>query len=102
MQRIAAIVDGNKVQHDDGWHVALLRRLSRPYGDVRPAVLSDDTFALLNGLRAFRHRERNTYGSWLDLDKTIENARTVPLLRRAFRRDLDALSAFLSRDVGPM
>jgi hypothetical protein len=96
MQRIASSVDGNRVQHVDGWHVALLRRMSRPYQDIRPPFLKSDTLEILNALRAFRHRERNTYGSWLDVDKTLENARKIQGLVIFFRRDLQELSAYLS------
>lgn len=101
MQRIAAAVDGNSVQHDGSWHVALLRRMVRPYQDIRPPFLSEETYDHLNSLRAFRHRERNTYGSSLDVEKTLENARRVSLLVKAFRQDLFALSDYLSEDPSP-
>lgn len=101
MQRIAVTVDGNRIQHDEGWHVALLRRMARPYQGVRPAVLSHETYDLLNAVRGFRHRERNTYGSPLDVDRTLENARKVPLVVHAFRQDLNALSEYLSAEDIP-
>jgi hypothetical protein len=52
--------------------------MSRPNGDLRPAVLSRDLFDRLNVLRAFRHRERNIYGFNLNAERVKEIAASVP------------------------
>ena len=46
-----------------------------PLSGSTRADRSEDTLALLNNLRAFRHRERNSYATTLDLEIVIERAR---------------------------
>lgn len=40
---------------------ALLQRMTQPVPGVRPALLTKDTFRLLNALRGFRHFFRHAY-----------------------------------------
>lgn len=75
MARLAAEVDGLPVPHSEGLHMALLRRMARPYPGVRSAVISGECYAVLDKLRAFRHRERNTYGINLDFGIVVERGR---------------------------
>lgn len=72
MARIATEVDGVAVSHSDGWHVALLRRMAKPYPGVRGPIISGECYAVLDKLRAFRHRERNNYGINLDFGIVVE------------------------------
>src|SRR4051812_12581054 len=60
LKLIATEIDG-AVPTGEDWHRRLLTRMAAPLPGARPAVLSDRTFAALNALRAFRHRERNSY-----------------------------------------
>lgn len=62
MSRIAVDIDGAKIGNADGWHATLLLRMARPFPDVRDVVLSAEAYTLLDDLRSFRHRERNSYG----------------------------------------
>jgi len=51
-----------------------------PMGGVRPRVISDESFRLLDSLRAFRHVFRHAYGSSLDerkLNIVLEDARAL-------------------------
>ncbi|GJD95324.1 ribonuclease toxin HepT-like protein [Methylobacterium iners] len=95
MSMIATGVDGGAVGRSDGWHVALLKRMSHAVLGVRPAVLSPDCYARLDRLRAFRHRERNTYGLDLDFDVVIarsaEAIEAFTLFRREVGSFLDAI-----------
>jgi len=74
MAMIAAGVDGARVEHSEGWHISLLKRMANPFPDVRAAVISEQTYTALDRLRSFRHRERNTYGLVLDTDIVVERA----------------------------
>jgi hypothetical protein len=94
MARLAAEWDGMKIDKRDGWHRALLDRMRQPFAG-RQAVLSEDTYALLDRMRAFRHRERNAYGFNLDTTIVIERAREVI---RAF----DALVSDVRRLLGTL
>lgn len=75
MARIASEVDRAPVMHSDGWHRALLLRMANPFPNVRPPVISGDCHRRLDRLRAFRHRERNSYGTHLDFDIVVERGR---------------------------
>src|ERR1700722_5555120 len=62
MSHIAQQVDGARIGHSEGWHAAFLRRMANPFPGVREAIISNECYTQLDRLRAFRHRERNTYG----------------------------------------
>jgi hypothetical protein len=93
MAMIASSVDGAPVDHIEGWHVAMLKRMSNPYPDVRPAVISAECHTRLDRLRAFRHRERNSYGLALDMGIVIERAREASSTFQVFKRDVIAFLA---------
>jgi hypothetical protein len=90
MQMIASEVDGSKVDHTEGWHISLLKRMAHPFPGVRDHVISDNTFVALDGLRAFRHRQRNSYGLILDSQKVLERAGETKSAFEQFRADVRA------------
>ena len=50
--------------------------------DVRPGLLDETTFALLDDLRSFRHLFRNLYARPLDPEGTrLAQARTIPAIQ---------------------
>lgn len=75
MALIADVVDGARIEHSEGWHGRLLRRIAYPYPERRRAVISQRCFDSLDQLRSFRHRERNSYGLSLDSEIVLERAR---------------------------
>jgi hypothetical protein len=93
MARIANQVDGVKVVHGENWHRVLLDRMRHPFGGRGP-IVTPETYDLLNRMRSFRHRERNTYGFDLDPEIVFERAREVvqayDALAADVRRFLDA------------
>jgi len=94
MAMLASAIDRAPVTHREGWHAALLKRMAHPFPGVRDAILSKETAAQLDRLRAFRHRERNSYVSGLDLHIVVDRARDTvhgfSLLRADVRRFFDA------------
>lgn len=98
MAMIASDIDGAKIDHSEGWHISLLRRMAYPFPGVRDAVISDRCFKALDRLRAFRHRQRNTYGLVLDpeivLERTIETG-------AAFEKFRSEVAAFAERRNDP-
>src|SRR5580700_2558498 len=71
-----------------GWHAALLRRMAHPFPNVRKAVISDECYRQMDRLRAFRHRERNTYGTSLDFDIVVERSREAVAAFDVFHSDV--------------
>jgi hypothetical protein len=94
---IARDIDKTANIKSDNWHAALLIQMSTPYGHVRPAILSQDLLARLDVLRAFRHRERNTYGFNLDAARIREIATSVSETLDLFSGAIADLSVELDR-----
>ncbi len=102
MARIAALIDGAPLDRGEGWHVALLQRMANPYADIRPAVISDPCLTALNRLRAFRHRERNSYGLRLDPDIVRQRAQEVEPALSQFHGEVLAMFAALKATDKPI
>lgn len=87
LKGIAEDIDGH-VPQGAAWHAKLLETLALDVSGVRPAVLSPDTYGLLDELRRFRHAVRSNYGMDLrdsDIGANLDRVRcVVPLFRRDF------------------
>lgn len=57
---ISEAIDGEKPAGEN-WHLSLLQQMSNDIPGVRPAVISEKSFDLLNEYRGFRHVVRNIY-----------------------------------------
>lgn len=98
MDMIAREIDGAPVSHAEGWHASLLKRIANPFPGVREAAISEDTYAALDRLRSFRHRERNSYGLSLDPEIVVERAGEA---KGAFTRFQANIVAFTLRHQDP-
>lgn len=96
MERIAATVDGAPIPQSGSWHQDLLRRMGRPFPDVRPALLDEPLVGTLSALCSFRHRERNMYGAQIKADVLAKVARDATAVVPAFRAALAALQDHLA------
>lgn len=94
MARIATEVDGVPIAHAEGWHMAVLRRMANPYLEVRGPIISAECYLVMDKLRAFRHRERNTYGMNLDFEIVVNRATEAVA---GFERFRDEVRAFFGR-----
>ena len=56
---------------DKSWHKELLERMKLNIEGVRPAFLDEETYYLLDDLRAFSHLFRNLYARPIDADKVL-------------------------------
>ena len=68
---IAKQMDGVTPSSAD-WHIQLLGQLLVPVPNVRPAIISQDTYEQLNEFRGFRHVSRNLYAYDLDHQRIID------------------------------
>jgi hypothetical protein len=93
--KVVAEYFDNQIPDTPHWDIRLLRRMSHDVAGVRPAVLSQESLALLSGLRSFRHFFRHAYGVPIDavlLRVNLEKARELrPLLKRDIARFLRRL-----------
>ena len=92
-KRIALDVD---LRLPDGsmWDKELLAQMAEPRAE-RPAVISENTFALLQELLAFRHVFNNIYGEELIYERTEQNAKRIGDLFATVSEELDGFIAYL-------
>jgi len=85
----------NNVTDSAQWHSLLLKRMMQPVEGVRPALLSIESYDLLNGLRAFRHFFRQAYGVPLDFSQLQSNLNRVVGVKLLLDEDFDRFLAVL-------
>lgn len=76
-------VDGER------YHIDLLRRMKLEIEGIRPALLSEQSFALLDELRRFRHFFRHAYSADLDPAKVEDLVGKAQQLRELFQQDTE-------------
>ncbi|NJK30146.1 MAG: hypothetical protein HC940_08320 [Acaryochloris sp. SU_5_25] len=79
----------NRISETSGWHRSLLLRLSQDIPGVRPALLSEDTFDLLNRLRGFRHFFRHAYDSEIEPSQLQANLQIALAVVPKLREDVE-------------
>jgi uncharacterized protein YutE (UPF0331/DUF86 family) len=86
----------NNISNTSQWHSLLLQRMKQEIPSIRPALLSEQTFSILNGLRGFRHFFRHAYGVDIEyeqlkinLDKSL---RLLSLLEEDINRFMENLN----------
>ena len=94
MQMLAKGIDGEPVDHADGWHGALLSRMAHDYPGVRGSIISVGCRDALDRFRAFRHRVRNSYGGLLDPEIVADRAHELAPTLALFH---DEVAAFFER-----
>jgi len=63
----------NNISQSRQWHSLLLQRMTISVPQVRPAVLSSETYTILNALRGFRHFFRHAYGAAIEYEQLKSN-----------------------------
>ena len=64
--KIVAATFENHIEDKNRYHLELLKRMAIPIEGVRPALLSQKNYTLLDNLRSFRHFFRHAYSYELD------------------------------------
>ena len=85
----------NNISDSGQWHSALLKRMMQEIPEIRPAVLTIETFTALNSLRGFRHFFRHAYEVPINYEQLMVNfnlAKSVlPQLEHDIETFLDTL-----------
>lgn len=76
------------------WHIQLLNQMLVEIPSVRPFVISQASYELLNEFRGFRHVARSLYAYDLDPQRVIELANKLSQCYDSFQSDLQV---FLDR-----
>lgn len=96
--RIIADFFENRIEERAKYHRELLWRMKIPIEGVRPALLSEESFRLLDSLRAFRHFFRHTYSYKLDPKKVALVLEDALKLREIYHDEIDRFLKQLQPD----
>lgn len=78
----------NQVSDASRWHIELLQRMKQEIPGVRPALISQETFNLLNGLRSFRHFFRHAYTAPIEFNHLQINLEKAKLVYPSLHHDV--------------
>jgi len=87
--RIVADFFENRIDDRARYHRELLWRMKVSIEGVRPALLSEESYRLLDSLWAFRHFFRHAYSYELDPRKVALVVEDALKLRELYQRDID-------------
>lgn len=79
----------NQVEDFGRYHTDLLKRMSIEIEGIRPNILSEESFRVLDELRGFRHIFRHAYGYELDAERVIKLAEKSIKLKQTFSKDFE-------------
>ena len=80
----------NNIHEKGKYHLELLKRMTIAIEGVRPSLLSQEVFVLLDNLRSFRHFFRHAYSYDLDERKVRIVLLDAMKLREMYQKDLSA------------
>jgi uncharacterized protein YutE (UPF0331/DUF86 family) len=87
--KIVAAYFENNITDTVQWHSALLRRMTQNIPEIRPPLLSEETYLILNSLRGFRHFFRHAYGTIIEYDQLKINLDKALKLLPNIQQDIE-------------
>jgi len=93
---IADTIDDDYPQGEN-WHKAILSQMTREIKNIRPALLSEESAAMLDEYLRFRHRIRNIYSFNLVPDRIKGLVENLPSVFDNVKANLIDFSQFLER-----
>lgn len=87
--KIVAKTFENNITDKSKFHIELLKRMAISIEGVRPNLISEETFKLLDNLRSFRHFFRHAYSYELDERKVKIVLEDAYKLKEIFKKDLE-------------
>jgi hypothetical protein len=79
----------NNITSDSGYHSSLLKRMVFGIEGIRPALLSEASFRLLDQLRGFRHVFRHAYSHGLDEERILILLNRIKSSNPIIKKDLE-------------
>jgi len=95
MLKSIAVTFENNIDSPQSYHIELLKRMKLDITDIRPAVISENSFKILDKLRAFRHFIRHAYDYELDKDELILLQKKIVESFDYVNTDISAFTNFL-------
>ena len=79
----------NQIEDISLYHSALISRMRIEIEGVRPSILSDKSYKMLDELRGFRHVFRHAYSYELDAERVIRLSGKTAKLKETFIEDFN-------------
>ncbi|MGK7945277.1 MAG: hypothetical protein AB4058_12490 [Microcystaceae cyanobacterium] len=92
VERIFALIakEIDKTQPSgESWHIQLLKQMSLEIPSIRFAVISQETYEMLNEFRGFRHIARSLYAYDLEPQRVIELSKILNQCYNFLKADLE-------------
>ncbi|RJP30997.1 MAG: antitoxin [Candidatus Omnitrophota bacterium] len=90
---IARFFENDLAKHS--WHTNLLKRMMLEIPEIRPSVIDEELYVLLDDFRGFRHKFRHSYTVELDWERerivALKFTKTLQLFREQIERFLHSL-----------
>jgi hypothetical protein len=86
----------NQIEDPARYHRELLKRMYCEIPQIRPALLTSRSYAILNELRGFRHIFRHAYDYELSADRLAQLREKVLQDWESFQQDLNNFINFLN------
>ncbi len=96
LMKIVATEFENRISERADWHIQMLRRMTEQIPTIRPALFSQESFPLLDELRAFRHWFRHAYSYEVEPDKLGIVVTKANKLRDTYKTDIQRFLQQLS------
>ena len=94
--KIVAETFENHIQDKTKYHMELLKRMTLSIEGVRPQLLSQESYILLDNLRSFRHFFRHAYSYEIDVRKVRIVLDDADKLREMFKKNVEIFFESLS------
>src|SRR4030067_1096348 len=94
--KIVAETFENHIQDKTKYHMELLKRMTLSIEGVRPQLLSQESYILLDNLRSFRHFFRHAYSYEIDVRKVRIVLDDADKLREMFKKNVEIFFENLS------
>ena len=91
-----AVTFENNIEAPQSYHIELLKQMKLDINEIRPAVISDDSFKILDKLRAFRHFIRHAYDYELDKDELLLMQKKIEESFKYVNTDISSFVNFLN------
>ncbi|MEW6095844.1 MAG: hypothetical protein AB1567_04870 [bacterium] len=98
--KIVADTFDNHIQNKTYYYIELLKRMTITIEGIRPALISQENYELLDNLRAFRHLFRHAYSYELDERKIKIVLADAIKLKKRYQGDINIFLKSIEGTVG--
>ncbi|MCU4138908.1 MAG: hypothetical protein MW689_000697 [Thermodesulfobacteria bacterium] len=99
MFKIIARFFENQIEDFSKYHSTLLKRMQLDIEGIRPRLLSEESFKILDELRGFRHVFRHAYSYELEHERVLKLADKASILKKLFQKDFETFKEKIKEEM---